>query len=66
MSAKPRHGHRHALPAQAVRERHALYSSGASGVHTDQQARRNGAVGATNRVTTRRERRQAAIADQER
>jgi hypothetical protein len=50
----------HALPAQAVTERAGHRSSGASGVHDDQNSRKY-RTGKTNRVGGRSARRQAAI-----
>jgi hypothetical protein len=52
--------HKHALPAEAVRERAEHARSGAAGVHADQQARAY-RTGATNRVGSRSARVRAAI-----
>ncbi|GAB3161431.1 hypothetical protein GCM10027059_11560 [Myceligenerans halotolerans] len=52
--------HRHALPAEAVRERAEHARSGAAGVHADQNARAY-RTGATNRVGSRSARVRAAI-----
>jgi hypothetical protein len=52
--------HRHALPAEAVRERAEHARSGAAGVHADQRARAY-RTGATNRVGSRSARVRAAI-----
>lgn len=53
-------GHKHALPAEAVRERAEHARSGAAGVHADQRAR-SYRTGATNRVGSRSARVRAAI-----
>ncbi len=61
---KDRARYKHALPADAVRERVEHARSGAAGVHTDQRARAY-RTGATNRVGSRSARVRAAIrADQ--
>lgn len=61
---KNRARYRHALPAEAVRERAEHARSGAAGVHADQRARAY-RTGATNRVGSRSARVRAAIrADQ--
>lgn len=54
----------HALPSEVVRDRQLKYSSGAAGVHDDQNSRRYRAGGKTNRVGSRSARRAAAVADQ--
>lgn len=62
MSSNKKNGDRykHALPAEAVRERAEHARSGAAGVHADQQARTY-RTGATNRVGSRSARVRAAI-----
>ncbi|MFI2364412.1 hypothetical protein [Promicromonospora sp. NPDC019610] len=62
---KNRARHKHALPAEAVRERAEHARSGAAGVHADQQARAY-RTGATNRVGSRSSRVRAAIQADER
>ncbi len=62
---KTRARYRHALPAEAVRERAEHARSGASGVHADQQARAY-RTGDTNRVGSRSARVRAAIRAEER
>jgi hypothetical protein len=57
---KNRARYRHALPAEAVRERAEHARSGAAGVHDDQRARVY-RTGATNRVGSRAARVRAAI-----
>lgn len=53
--------HTYALDRRVVAERMAHRSSGAAGVHADQNARRVRAGGRTNRVGTRSAARRAAI-----
>ncbi|MGC0252672.1 hypothetical protein [Pseudactinotalea sp. Z1748] len=53
--------HTYALDAGVVAKRMAHRSSGAAGVHADQNARRQNAGGRTNRVGSRSAARRAAI-----
>lgn len=63
MSArKPYRGY--PMPEEALRQRRELARSGAAGVHADQNARKAGAAGRTNRVGSRSARKAAAIRDQ--
>lgn len=64
MARKRRRQHGYALPGWVVTERMNHRASGAAGVHSDQLARRSGAL-AGNRQRTRSARRRAAIADQD-
>jgi len=54
--------HAHALPIEAIRERHEHASSGAAGVHADQRVRRSGAL-RTNRQGSRGARVRTAVED---
>lgn len=58
--ARKKSRHRHALPAEVVRERAEHARSNAAGVHADQNARAY-RTGATNRVGSRSARVRAAI-----
>lgn len=53
----------YALPDEAVTERMQHRSSGAAGVHADQDARRHRAGGRTNRIGSRGAAKRAAITD---
>lgn len=61
MAKKKHNGH--ALPRDVLQARLNLYSSGAAGVHADQQSKRTG-VPYRNRIHTRSAQRRAAIRDQ--